>query len=220
MCALDEDPSEYVAAYSFGIAGRDGWGEEVSRTIGVVVHQYDCTGYEARPSCESPCRSVFHWECLTGLGLIQKYFPSNNLAGHLERNGHEHAKEGQLLLKVDVEGAEWDVFRWASVTDLQKFRQIVVEFHHTYVNVLMDRKHLEARVAAMRNILQVFVVVHVHANNNVQSRGSLLTVSFCHRNFVELYKTCRKPERHELDEPDDSNHDEIDVGELFDPLMD
>ena len=38
------------SAYSYGIAGYDGWGCDVSRRLNVPLHQYDCFDTR-RPAC-------------------------------------------------------------------------------------------------------------------------------------------------------------------------
>jgi hypothetical protein len=46
-----------------------------------------------------------------------------------KENGNENAKDRSLMLKIDVESAEWKVFAEEPVENLKKFREIVVEYH-------------------------------------------------------------------------------------------
>eukprot|EP00928_Gymnodinium_smaydae_P004761 TRINITY_DN11623_c2_g1_i1.p1 TRINITY_DN11623_c2_g1~~TRINITY_DN11623_c2_g1_i1.p1 ORF type:complete len:486 (-),score=53.63 TRINITY_DN11623_c2_g1_i1:429-1829(-) len=201
-----------VAAYSYGINGADAWGSAVSRRFGVEVHQYDC--FDTRvPLCEAPCRSRFHAECL---GVDPESSPSpsshtfNALAVHLQRNGHIDVTDGQLLLKVDIEGSEWDVFSSLDEGVLRKFRQIVVEFHQPHLMTRCDAKTLQKRVMALLNILQVFSVVHVHPN---QFYG-YLEVSFVNRAFIDP-SSCRKPVRNVLDTAYEEDSPKNPVEDLF-----
>lgn len=50
-----------AAGYSYGIDGFDGWGCQVSNTLKVPVHQYDCFN-TTRPSCVAD--ATFHEECV------------------------------------------------------------------------------------------------------------------------------------------------------------
>merc|ERR1711879_783666 len=90
-------------AYSYGIQGHDEWGEAVSREAGCTV-QYDCLN-ATRPSCVPPCHSMFHDECIAGSIGRPKHKP---LKDHLETNGHATAADGSLIMKIDIDGPEWD----------------------------------------------------------------------------------------------------------------
>jgi tetratricopeptide (TPR) repeat protein len=68
-----------------------------------------------------------------------------------------------LVLKFDVEGAEWDALQSVSAATLSKFRMIVGEFHW------LDRMVQGHRFQLMWNIFSALsnshVVTHLHANN-------------------------------------------------------
>ena len=73
------------------------------------------------------------------------------------------ADDAPLLLKIDIEGDEWEVFQALSETTLSRFKQIVCEFHD------LDRL---AEVAFSNTVKDVFeklsrshFVHHVHGNN-------------------------------------------------------
>jgi hypothetical protein len=139
------------SAYSYGISGYDGWGCEVSTTLGVRVHQYDCFDL-TRPVCKGG-RTTFHGECIGTEAGIQDGRPFGTLAGQIAKN-RDRGKH--LVVKMDVEGAEWDSFITAPSEVLQRIDQLVVEFHGTD----------EARfLVAMRRLKQFFHVAHLHWNN-------------------------------------------------------
>ena len=46
------------SGYSYGISGYDGWGCEISRTLKVQVHQYDCFNLQ-EPVCRGGT-TIFH----------------------------------------------------------------------------------------------------------------------------------------------------------------
>src|SRR5262245_48144900 len=112
------------AAYSYGIGEEDEWGCQVSREFDVTVHQYDCFT-PARPACKDG-RFVFHNECV---GAKQETIESrrfDSIAGQIAANG-DAAK--RLLVKMDVEGAEWDALLAAPDSILDSIDQMAMELH-------------------------------------------------------------------------------------------
>ena len=139
------------SAYSYGISGYDGWGCDVSRRLGVTVHQYDCFDLR-RPSC-SGGTTVFHGECIGTLAGIQDGRPFGTLATQIAYN-RDNGKH--LVVKMDVEGAEWDSFITAPDDILRRIDQLVVEFHG------LDQSRY---IVAVRKLKQFFHVAHLHWNN-------------------------------------------------------
>lgn len=175
MCSDPELLDGVRAAFSFGIQGRDDWGLDVSRRLGNIrVFEFDCTDHR-RPECDErfngECPLRFYEECL-GMPWYgrKKGYLYRTLEQHLARNpiprhrNDTHKKQvgGDLLMKADLEGQEWATFARSRSKDLQRFRQIVVEFH-----ALHKVHHHEFTAIAMRRILDAgFVVAHIHGNNN------------------------------------------------------
>ena len=139
------------AGYSYGISGYDGWGCDVSRRLHVTVHQYDC--FDLRePSCPGGS-TVFHGECVGTTKSVEDGRPFDTLSNQFARNGHDAAP---LVMKIDVEGAEWDSFLLAPDGVFTHIDQLDVEFHH-----VDDPKY----VATMQRLKQFFYIAHVHFNN-------------------------------------------------------
>lgn len=159
LCDDDLQPGQIKAAYSYGISGFDGWGNDVSKALQIPVFEYDCTNPKRPAACPS-CDLRFNLECINQHGAPNK--PNfATLSTQLQRNGHHQVDEGSLLLKIDVEGAEWKVFAEEPAENLKKFREIVVEFHN-----LGDFFSHHLYLRAMKNILNAgFVVFHIHGNN-------------------------------------------------------
>jgi len=139
------------AAYSYGIAGYDGWGCEVSRRLQVPVHEYDC--FDLRPPSCPDGRAVFHGECIGTARETQDGRPFDTLSNQFARNGDASTP---IVMKIDVEGAEWDAFLLAPDSTLSQIDQIDVEFHQ-----VGDAKYVEA----IRRLKQFFYIAHVHYNN-------------------------------------------------------
>lgn len=69
-----------------------------------------------------------------------------------------------LLLQMDIEGAEWDVFDSMSRETLLKFRVLVIEFHS--LHLLFFRLSFERIKKIFDLLLNDYYIVHYHPNNN------------------------------------------------------
>jgi len=139
------------AGYSYGISGYDGWGCDVSRQLRVPVHQYDCFDLH-EPSCPGGT-TVFHGECVGSTRATEDGRPFDTLNNQFAHNGHGNTP---IVMKIDVEGAEWDSFLLAPDSVFTHIDQLAVEFHH-----VEDPKY----VAAMRRLKEFFYIAHLHFNN-------------------------------------------------------
>lgn len=68
-----------------------------------------------------------------------------------------------LLLQMDIEGFEYDVFEMLSKELLKRFRIIVVEFH--YLDLLTNKAFFESALNIFSKLLENHVCVHLHPNN-------------------------------------------------------
>ncbi|TIL54865.1 FkbM family methyltransferase [Mesorhizobium sp.] len=71
--------------------------------------------------------------------------------------------DGDLILQMDIEGAEWRVLLDASHQTLKKFRIIVIEFHD--LNRMFGQFSFGLIKATFGKLLQTHSVVHLHPNN-------------------------------------------------------
>ncbi len=73
------------------------------------------------------------------------------------------AGSSNLILKIDIEGAEWEVFDVLPDADFARFTQILVEFHdlHRY----RDAAWRERAGRVFAKIVQSHRLIHVHGNN-------------------------------------------------------
>ena len=149
MCANLADGIQ--SAYSYGIAGEDSWGCQVSRDFGITIHQYDCFN-DDRPSCDGGA-FVFHDECVGAKAETIDGRPFDTIPSQIVRNGDAGKV---LLVKVDVEGAEWDSLMATPDAVLDSIVQMPMEFHGTN----------EAKfVAVVRRLKRQFHLVNLHFNN-------------------------------------------------------
>jgi hypothetical protein len=113
-----------AAAYSYGIGPNDDWGCQVSTEYDVVTHQYDCFD-PARPACPTG-RFVFHDECIASRKEHRGPRAFDTLANQIAANGDAGKR---LIVKIDVEGAEWDALMATPESVLENIDQLVMELH-------------------------------------------------------------------------------------------
>lgn len=68
-----------------------------------------------------------------------------------------------LLLQIDIEGAEYEVFLSASESLMRRFRIIVVEFHN--LEQLWNKPYFDLAKRAFEKINKFHSCVHIHPNN-------------------------------------------------------
>lgn len=148
------------AGYSYGINGYDKWGCDISKARSIPVHQYDCFNLE-RPSCKGG-QTVFHEECVGARAETQQGRVFDSVASQFQKNGDAGKR---IVMKIDVEGAEWDTFLAMPDATFAQIDQMAVEFHwdeggpHGWVS---DPRY----VNAVNRLKQFFEVAHIHHNNN------------------------------------------------------
>ncbi len=139
------------AAYSYGIDTEDNWGCEVSRQLVVPVHQYDCFTPH-RPTCEGG-QFDFHDECVGAKAETVDGQPFDTISSQIARNGDT---DRSLLVKIDIEGAEWDSLMATPDAVLDRISQMPMELHGTD-----QAKFLEV----VRRLKRQFYLVNLHFNN-------------------------------------------------------
>jgi hypothetical protein len=139
------------SGYSYGIAGYDQWGCDISTRLKVRVHQYDCFD-TTQPACPGG-ETVFHAECVNARTSTEDGRFFDTISNQFARNG-DRAK--RIAMKIDVEGAEWDSFLFAPDEVLEQIDQLAVEFHGAE-----DKKYL----AAVERLRKFFHIAHIHFNN-------------------------------------------------------
>jgi hypothetical protein len=72
--------------------------------------------------------------------------------------------DGDLILQMDIEGAEWEVLACLDDALLNRFRIIVVELHGL-ASRLEKQNSFHSNRAAISNLTRNHVPVHFHANN-------------------------------------------------------
>jgi len=147
------------SGYSYGISGYDKWGCDISTKLKVKLHQYDCFN-TTEPACPHG-GTVFHAECVGGTARTEEGRVFDTIRNQLAKNG-DSAKH--IVMKIDIEGAEWDSLLHAPDETLNQIDQMVVEFHW-----VQDEKSQwvqdDRYQAVTQRLKKAFHVAHVHFNN-------------------------------------------------------
>jgi hypothetical protein len=149
MCENLIEPLD--AAYSYGVGRNDDWGCDVSRRYHVPVYQYDCFD-PAHPTCNGGT-FVFHNECIGDRTERRKSRFFDTLENQIRKNGDSGRR---LIIKMDIEGAEWDSLLAAPDELLASIPQIAMELHG-----FDDPKIVEV----LRKLKRNFYLVNLHFNN-------------------------------------------------------
>jgi hypothetical protein len=152
---LDHFPRELEGAYSFGVNDDVSWDLQIAARE-LPVELYDHT-IPALPQTHPRFR--FHRNGICGFRKAPSLL---TLSDCLRQNGHAAARA--LLLKMDVEGWEWDVLSECSTDLLGKFQQIVVEYHGLTQAVYQPRR-FEETIKVLAKLNQTHQVIHVHGNS-------------------------------------------------------
>lgn len=144
------------AAISIGIGSNVSWDLDVAGH-GLPVAMFDPT-IPAAPASVPGGR--FH---RVGLGTAQQATTSGLALEPLARllELAEAPTTGDLILKIDIEGAEWDAL--ADVGDFSRYPQIVFELHD--LSRLADAGSAANVLHLLRAIHATHLPVHIHANN-------------------------------------------------------
>ena len=110
-------------AYSFGINNDVTFDKDLADK-NIDIFMYDHTikrlPYENKR---------FHWK---KIGLTDKIGKENmkTLSELIKEN--RHTDEKNMILKIDIEGEEWNIFNNISIEILTQFKYILAEFHFNY----------------------------------------------------------------------------------------
>ncbi|HKN07884.1 MAG TPA: hypothetical protein VJ376_00110 [Pseudomonadota bacterium] len=140
---------------SLGIGGDDKWDMSIADR-GIRVFQFDDT-IDAAPTQHARC-NFFRCKVVPAV-------PRGKSERTIEAILAEHALSGagDLLLKVDIDGGEWEIFNVLDESIIAQFRQIVCEFHD-FCRMSQPGWRLRA-LQIFEKLSRTHCVLHVHGNN-------------------------------------------------------
>jgi hypothetical protein len=178
-----EDFDGVTAAFSFGIGQNVDWDLEIAEK-GIVVYQFDHT--VDRPPARH-AKFCFH---------KKKIVPIRTPASNEETVSQLLATNtsgdvATVILKIDIEHDEWQVFSKLTSHDLVQFSQIICEFHA--FSAILDDEWYGRTLNVLTKLNRHFAVVHVHGNNFLPWMDlggvpfpELLEVTYASRNRYEF----------------------------------
>jgi len=199
-------------AYSFGISNDTSWDETIAN-YGKDIYMYDHT-IDKLPT-QNPKFNFFKIG-LTGklsspyLKTIEELILINN-----------HQNENNLLMKMDIEDCEWDVFNAVSSETLNRFSQIALEFHN--LSPFMDNSKYNLVIDVLNKINLTHQSVHIHANSDISVPHmmlnlvlpELLEVTFVRKDDIkDSFKENDQTYPTAIDEPTFANFPDLFIGKF------
>ena len=195
-------------ALSIGVGADVSWDQEIAAR-GIPVAMFDHT---IRKLPAPVPNSMFH---RIGVGSTEtrNLKPLEQLISLAGWAGRD-----DLLLKMDVEGAEWSVMTQPRPVNLEPFTQIVIELHG--LGGLRDERTATTVLGVVELLCACHIPIHVHANNydELVRFGSwwfpnAIEVSFIRQDLLPNAKPAHEL-RADLDAPCDPRVTEIDLSAL------
>ena len=142
-------------AYSFGIS------TEISWDLAMSQRDYDIFMYDMTIDGLPMENEKFHFFKEGIGGTTDKEKSLDTLENFIKRNGHEN--NSNMILKMDVEGAEWDFLENVSSSTLNQFDQLLFEFHD--LTRYKTDKEMIRTISLINKINLTHTLVHLHGNN-------------------------------------------------------
>lgn len=149
----DLDGQEDKIAYSFGINNDVSWDTDMADK-GYEIYMYDHT-----IDCLPEERNAFHFFKKGIADYSRNEEKLETLECIILQNGHQNKQH--MILKMDVEGAEWDFLNNVRYETLDQFDQIVLELHY-----MLDTNGINTKESALKRLNRSHRLAHIHANNN------------------------------------------------------
>lgn len=149
-------PESKATAISLGVGPNVSWDQNMV-LLGHRVEMFD-------PTIKRPPNKVsganFHRVGVEGNLEDQ---PNVDLRSLAELREFCKSDDKDMILKIDVEGAEWLAFANTTSAELAHYTQILVEFHD--LHKLSNDTQFEVMRKAIRNLCETHLPIHLHANN-------------------------------------------------------
>lgn len=170
-------------AYSFGVSSDVSWDKEMAG------YHYDIYMYDHTINELPEQNTHFHFEKMgiaSAINEVGEYL--NTLNYFLKKNNHQD--EERMILKMDVEGAEYGFLEMTDSSVLNQFDQIVMELHF-----ITSVEKSDEIIKALTKLNVTHQLVHVHGNNyskikyiNGHSIPDSLEVLYVKRSICQFYE--------------------------------
>jgi hypothetical protein len=140
---------------------------------------------------------------------IASYKSKNTV--NLRRFINDH---NNIFLKMDIEGGEYEWLNSLTYEDLNKFKQIAIEFHFINDNYLGIDYNLKQN--CLKKLFETHYIVHIHGNNNCGTTNlmpNVIEITYIRKDIIGndiIYNTSPLPDA-ELDFPNIMDRPDIDL---------
>jgi hypothetical protein len=149
-----DDFGSVRSAVSLGVGPDVSWDLDMA-ALGIRVFQFD-DSVKASPTANK------HFEFQKKRVVANAPGPGEvTLSGIMAADALRH--DTDIVIKMDIEGGEWDVLAHLSAAEMQRVRQLTVEFHN--LGRFVDDTWRARAFETMKKITAGHVCVHVHGNN-------------------------------------------------------
>lgn len=194
-------------AISLGIDHNITWDVDVAAR-GLTIHQFDHT--VDAPAPDNP-NMIFHKTM-----IAPENGPGRESLESIVKRLDKKQDRPNMILKMDIEGAEWPVLEATSLDAICRFSQIVFELH--CFEGIGDLAWRQQFFRGLRKLSKFYAPIHVHANNyaglsivaNV-ALPNVIEVTFANRAIYEFEKTDELFPG-SLDAPCDTNRPDLYLG--------
>lgn len=121
--------------------------------------------------------------------------------------------DDDLILQMDIEGAEYETLLSTPKSILEKFRILIIEFHN--VESVRDKNFCQIVLSTLQKIKENFEIVHIHPNNccgitsiNGVAIPNVFEVTLLRKDRIKSRNFVNKLP-HPLDQPNDPSQADI-----------
>ena len=125
-----------------------------------------------------------------------------------------------LLLQMDIEGAEIETLYQTDIEILKRFKCIIIEFHN--FDYIVNSLGLKIYSQIFSKILKNHLTVHIHPNNSNFSTlingckiPKIMEFTFINKNIIKYSKPITYKLPHELDQKNNINLEELILPKIF-----
>ena len=150
---LPDDLEGIKACFSPGVGPTSQFENECAE-IGIKVYMADA-------SVDSPVLANDNMQFIKkfiGKQVNENFISMQNWIDSAQLNS-----DSDLILQMDIEGAEYDVINTLPASTLKRFRIVIIECHS--LELLWKKSYFHRANKAFRKLLRHYKCVHIHPNN-------------------------------------------------------
>ena len=155
---IEEPISSVKKLISFGVGGNIDFETHIEDNYNISIDMFDGEpDYQIFPEFKNiPEGSVVKFS--DKINYHKYHITKDNINSTLPQDN--------FILKMDIEGAEWDVLRSITDSNMKKIKMLQLEFH------LYNQKTIYDIVDVLVKLKHTHTLIHIHGNNHVGMLGS------------------------------------------------